>query len=181
VSNALGSPGGVRPLHRLKKSEINLKRPYFWSLASGVAWSVVASAIAYALSTVNSTPLDAVTTFAGGIVAAPVIGLLVGYLARRFSDLSHLQRFGVALADLYFATYLFLLATSVGQFVRAWVARGAVETPLRLFVVDPLLGTLFGLTYTGFVVVLLPLSYVNHLLIGKAWNTGLDRAGRQTG
>lgn len=158
-----------------------MKKPFFWSLASGFVWIGVASAIAYAVSPIHNTPLDAAKTFAGGIVAAPVIGLLVGHIARRFSRLSRPQRFGVALADLYLATYLFLLATGVGHVVRGWIARDYVDTLQRQLVVDPVLGTIFGLTYTGFVVVLLPLSYFNHVLIGKAWNHTAGLSSRQTG
>jgi hypothetical protein len=158
-----------------------MKKPFFWSLASGVVWIGTASAVAYAVSPTHSTPLDAAKTFAGGIVAAPVIGLLVGHIARRFSYLSRHQRFGMALADLYLATYLFLLATGVGHVVRDWIARGYVETLQRQLVVDPLLGTIFGLTYTGFVVVLFPLSYFNHVLIAKAWTRAAGLSDRQTG
>jgi hypothetical protein len=157
-----------------------MKKPLFWSLASGFVWSGVASAVAYAASPTHSTPLDAARTFAGGIVAAPVIGLLVGLIARRFSSLNRPQRFWVALADLYLATYLFLLATGVGHLVRSWIARSEVETLQRLLMVDPLLGTIFGLTYTGFVVFLLPLSYFNHVLIGKAWDHTAGLSGRPT-
>ena len=147
-----------------------MKKPLVWSLASGVVWIGVASAIAYAVAPIRRTPLAAAKTFGGGIVAAPAIGLLVGYIARRFSDLSRLQRLKMALADLYLATYLFQLATGVEHVVRGWFTRGYVESLQRQLVVDPLLGTIFGLTYTGFVVVLLPLSYFNHLLIAKVWN-----------
>ena len=147
-----------------------MKKPFLWSLASGFAWIGVASAIAYAVSPIHSRPLDAARTFAGGVVAAPIIGLLVGHNSRRFSHLSRSQRFWVALGDLYLATYLSLLATGMGYVVRGWIAQSHVETLQRLLIVDPLLGTIFGLTYTGFVVVLLPLSYLNHVLIGKIWD-----------
>ena len=158
-----------------------MKKPFFWSLASGFVWIGVASAVAYAVSPIHSTPLDAAKTFAGGIVAAPVIGLLVGHIARRFSYLSRPQGFGMALADLYLATYLFLLATGIGHVVRGWIARGYIEPLQRQLVVDPLLGTIFGLTYTGFVVVLLPLSYFNHVLISQTWNRAARPSDRQTG
>src|SRR3954452_16883153 len=95
-----------------------MKKPFVWSLASAIVWIGAASVVAYAVSPIHSTPLDAAKTFAGGIVAAPVIGLLVGHIARRFSHLTRLQRFAVALADLYLATYLFLVATGVGHIVR---------------------------------------------------------------
>jgi hypothetical protein len=173
------SDGGVVQRHKRvavgsdEPTRAQMKKPFFWSLASGFVWIGVASVIAYIVSPVSpihTTPFDAARPFAGGIVAAPVIGLLVGHIARRFSSLSRPQRIWVALADLYLATYLFLLAAGIGDVVRGLVARSHVETVQRLLVVDPLLGTLLGLTYTGFVVVLFPLSYFNHVLIGKAWD-----------
>jgi hypothetical protein len=158
-----------------------MKNPFFWSLTSGCVWIGVASAIAYSVSPIYSTPLDVVKALAGGIVAAPAIGLLVGHIARRFSYLSRTQRFGVSLADLYLATYLFLLAIGIGNVVRGWIKPYDLETLQRQLIFDPLLGTIFGLTYTGFVVVLLPLSYFNHVLIGQAWNRAAGLSDGQDG
>src|SRR3954468_1023274 len=121
-----------------------MKKPFVWSFASGFVWIGVASAVAYAVSSIHSTPFDAARTFAGGIVAAPFIGLLVGHIARAFSYLNRPRRVLVALADLYFATYLFLLATGIGHFVRGWLAHRNVESLQRLLVVDPVLGSIFG-------------------------------------
>jgi hypothetical protein len=147
-----------------------VRKPLFWSLASGFVWIGVASALAWTVAPIHTGPLQATMAFAGGIVAAPVIALLIGYIARRFSSLSGSQRIALALADLYFATYLFMLATGAGHVATDLIARGHVKTLQRALVTDPLLATVLGLTYTGFVVVLLPLSYINHVLIGKAWD-----------
>jgi hypothetical protein len=146
-----------------------MKKPLLCSLASGFVWIGAAGVIAYAVSAVLTTPLDVARTYAGGFIAAPVIGLLLGHIARRFSNLSHARRIWVALRDLYLATYLFFLATGVGHVVGGLIARHQVDT-VRFLLTGPVLGTLLGLTYTGFVIVLLPLSYFNHVLLGKAWD-----------
>ena len=99
----------------------------------------------------------------------PAIGALVGYVARRFNRLTCGRRLLVALGDLYLATYLFLVAAGLGQIV-AQLFKGRAVDLQRSLVVDPLIGTLLGLTYTGFVLALFPLSYLNHVLIGKAWD-----------
>ena len=125
--------------------------------------------MAYAVSSIHTTPLDAALTFAGGIVASPAIGALIGYIARRFNKLTFGRRLLVALGDLYLATYLFLLAAGLGQ-ILAQLFKGRVVDLQRSLVVGPLTGTLLGLTYTGFVLVLFSLSYLNHVLIGKAWD-----------
>jgi hypothetical protein len=129
----------------------------------------VAISIAYAVSSAHTTPLDAALTFAGGIVASPAIGALIGYIARRFNRMNFDRRLLVALGDLYLATYLFQLATGVGQVLGQLLKGHAVDVQGSLLV-GPLLGTLLGLTYTGFVLALFPLSYLNHVLIGKAWD-----------
>jgi hypothetical protein len=149
-----------------------LTKPVLYSLASGCLWIVPAILVAYIVSPVRTTPLEVAATFAGGIVVAPLIGVLIGYIARSFSHRSRAQRIWMALGDLYLATYLFLLATGFGQVMTDWIMRGRPGGMQRSLLVDPLLGTVLGLTYTGIVLVLLPLSYVSHVLIGKAWDQG---------
>src|SRR5438034_820503 len=146
-----------------------MSKPLRWGVASGCVWIGVAISVAYAGSSIHTTRLDAALTFAGGIVATPAIGALIVYIARRFNKLSFGRRLLVALVDLYLATYLFQLATGMGQ-VLAQLLRGRVVDLPGSLVVGPLIGTLLGLTYTGFVLALLPLSYLNHVLIGKVWD-----------
>src|SRR6476661_389387 len=146
-----------------------MSKPVLRWFASSCIWIGVAISIAYAVSAIHTTPLDAVLTFAGGIIASPAIAALIGYLARRFNTLTLSRRLLVALGDLYLATYLFLLAVGLGQ-ILATPFKGPAIDLQRSLVVDPLIGTLLGLTYTGFVLALFPLSYLNHVLIGKAWD-----------
>jgi hypothetical protein len=155
-----------------------MKKAFFWSLVSGFGWIAVAEAVAYGISPTSYSMRRTAATFAGGIVAAPLIGLLIGSISRRFSDLGRPARLWMALGDLYFATYLFLLASGVGQVVSGWITERHVQTMQQALALDPLMGALFGLTYTGFVIVLLPLSYWNHALIGRVWK---DTTGLSTG
>ena len=73
----------------------------------------------------------------------------------------------VALANLYLAVWLFLMATSAVKLV---VGEVGWSRGFEAFVSGPILGALLGLTYTGFVLLLWPLSYVNHTLVSRAWN-----------
>jgi hypothetical protein len=164
-------------LRRDSHSSAIMRKPLRYSFASGFLWIGVASLIAYAASPIHTAPLDVARTFAGGIVSAPLVGLLVGHIARRFSHLNRAQRIWVALGDLYLATYLFSLATGLGHLVKGLITQGQVDAVQRSLVVDPLLGTLLGLTYTGFVVALFPLSYFNHVLIGKAYDQAAGAGG----
>lgn len=141
-------------------------RPIFYSLISGCIWAVIAFGIAWSVSTIRSTPSEVVRTFSGGLVAAPLIGMFVGLLSRKFSRLGRSARIAVALVNLYLAAWLFLMAANV---VRLLVGEAAWSHVFKLVVSDPIIGALVGLTYTGFVVLLWPLSYVNHTLVGRAW------------
>jgi len=73
----------------------------------------------------------------------------------------------VALANLYLAVWLFLMAASAVKLV---VGEIGWSRGFEAFVSDPIVGALFGLTYTGFVLLLWPLSYENHTLVSRAWN-----------
>jgi hypothetical protein len=132
-------------------------------------WIGVAISMAYAVSAIHTTPLDAALNVAGGIIASPAIGALIGYVAWRFNRLTFGRRLLVALGDLYLATYLFLLAAGLGQ-ILAQLLKGRAVDLQRSLIVGPLIGTLLGLTYTGFVLALFPLSYLNHVLIGNVWD-----------
>src|SRR2546425_4243970 len=91
-----------------------MSKPLLWSFASSCIWIGVAISMAYAFSAIHTTPFDAALNVAGGIVASPAIAALIGYFSRRFNKLTLGRRLLVALADLYLATYLFLLATGMG-------------------------------------------------------------------
>ena len=143
-------------------------RPILYSLISGCIWAVIGFAVAWSVSPIRATPLDVVRTFAGGLAAAPVIGLLVGLLSRSFSRLGQSARVAVALANLYLAVWLFLMAASV---VRLLVGEVEWSHGFEALVSDPIVGALLGLTYTGYVLLLWPVSYVNHALVGRAWIT----------
>ena len=145
------------------------------SLVSGLVWAAIAWAVAYSVSTVHSTPTDALRIVAGGIVAAPLIGLLMGRVSRDFSASSTRRRAVMSLGGLYLAAYLFLLASGVtrlaadvlvGTAVDA-VRPGAASVAYRLLIQDPLVASFMGLTLTGYVVVLWPLSYLNHRLVSS--------------
>jgi len=142
-------------------------RPFLYSLFSGCIWAVIGLGIAWSVSPIRATPAEVVRMFSGGLVAAPLIGLLVGSLSRTFSGLGRSARIVVALANLYLAVWLFLIAANIVGLLVGDVAWSRVFEAL---VSDPIVGALLGLTYTGFFILLWPLSYVNHALVGQAWN-----------
>lgn len=99
----------------------------------------------------------------GGILAAPLIGLAVEYLLhRRFEAALGWRRWLLALASLYLGATLFALAAGLTDALTGSWARPPLEV-----IGQAVLGTWWGVTLTGFVVLLWPLAYVTHAAL--AW------------
>ena len=144
-------------------------KPILLSLLSGSVWAMIGYGVGYSLSPIRSAPSEVGRMFLGGILAAPLIGLLLGRVSRNFTSFERSSRLVVALGDLYLATWLFLLTSIFGRLFFEF--SGLVHQSLfRILVFDPLMASVFGLTYTGYFVALWPLSYWNHVLVARAWN-----------
>jgi len=99
----------------------------------------------------------------GGIVCAPFIGVAVeALLQRRFEAAAGWARWAVALASVYVGATLFATAVGIMDAVAGSPARGKLEVVLQAVV-----GTWWGVTFTGFLVALWPLAYLTHLAL--AW------------
>ena len=100
----------------------------------------------------------------GGILASPLIGLVVGlaYLpAYRFRVGFRIL---LALVALYIAVALFGIALGICDQATRYIPnqiRGAG-------VIESLLATLWGVTFTGYVLFLWPLAYWNYWVLGRA-------------
>ena len=95
----------------------------------------------------------------GGLLAAPLIGVAVGWLTQiGFENATGVRRGLVALISLYLGAVLFGLGIGIARLL---VGGGATLEVL----VEPLLGVLWGITFTGLLLFLWPLSYVTHLLL----------------
>jgi len=120
---------------------------------SGLAWS----GLAYALA--REVLGDAIW---GGILASPVIGVVVGRLFHPF-DHATVGRLLSALASLYFAVALFGIAVGATE----WILNPYPERNGPALVVQNLLGCLAGITFTGLVVAFWPLCILNHGLLRR--------------
>lgn len=99
----------------------------------------------------------------GGILAAPLVGLIVELLLhRRFEAAAGWRRWLVALASLYLGATLFALAVGFTGVMTGSAARRPFEV-----IGEAVLGTWWGVTLTGFLVVLWPLAYATHAAL--AW------------
>ena len=101
---------------------------------------------------------------AGGILASPLIGIVMGSFSKDFRERPILVRTAVALITLYIAAALFGTAGGVADFAFGSGMRtaGAIVGAVWAFV--------WGLTFSGYFVLLWPLSYLNHSVIARTWS-----------
>jgi hypothetical protein len=98
---------------------------------------------------------------AGGILASPLIGLAMGSFSKRFRERPFLTRATIAFLSLYLAAALF---GTVGGFADA--AFGLGRSATVSLIIEWVWAFLMGLTFTGYFLILWPLAYLNHSLIG---------------
>ena len=129
---------------------------YYWmSALSGCVWAL----LAYALI------LDAMGSLIwGGVIASPLIGLLIGLLYRPAYKFSKVGQVFSSLITLYIAVTLFGLAMGI------YDAYGH-SIPNRIHsevILETVLATLWGVTFLGYFLFLWPLSYFNHRLLARS-------------
>lgn len=97
-----------------------------------------------------------------GVLASPVIGATVARLTHPgFARSAGLWRALWSLASLYGGAMLFALVVAGGELLRR-DATGAARLEVAL---QPVLAVLWGLTLSGFVLLLWPLAYLTHRFI----------------
>jgi hypothetical protein len=140
-------------------------RYYLLSMLSGCMWAV----IAFLLS------LDFNFVIVGGLIASPLIGLLIGLIHRRAYNLPTVGQVLLSLGTLYLAVFLFGLAIGVSDLL--W---GDISNRVT---VEVILGTAFtlvlGITISGYVLLLWPMAFLNHKLLESAAtppNNSLNRS-----
>ena len=139
------------------RSKLQLARSRYYLLCalSGLAWG----GIAYLLLR---------EWFPGlwvGIAVSPLFGLLVGWAHRPTYRFPMVARVLVALVTLYATAALFGLVIGVVEEV--------IETnPNHVkgaSIIEWVLATLWGLTFTGYILVLWPMAFANHWLLARTW------------
>src|SRR5262245_43070348 len=118
-------------------------KPYFVAGLSGFVWAFIAYVITYTFT--GPTESRVLHAVAGAGTIAPAIGILIGSISRHFVSYGVVQRSAIALFDLYLAALLFLWASGI----------------------DPVPGLVVSITLSGYVIVLWPLSYANHVLVSR--------------
>ena len=124
------------------------------SAASGLLWGAVVTCIAFDV---------APRSIWGGLIASPVIGFVIGSATKGWGQLRTSLRITAALLCLYIAAACFGLAVGLYD----WLI---VDIPNRVpeaVVLQSVFGFLYGLTFSGYVLLFWPLAYINHWLLGR--------------
>ena len=123
------------------------------SALSGCVWGAIAWLLARG-------PMGPVAW--GGILASPLIGIVIGRLGLPARRARPWVRALLALATLYAAVVLFGVAAGIGDALRPIQGRDSLEV-----VAQAVLGCLWGVTFTGYFLVLWPLAVWNHGLVAR--------------
>lgn len=99
----------------------------------------------------------------GGVIASPAIGLAIGLAAKGWNRWPIWLRITAALISLYAATLLFGLAVGIYD----WQFGDMTNRIPYAVVLEDTVGLLWGLTFTGYLLILWPLAYLNHWLLGR--------------
>lgn len=140
----------------------SLQRFVLISAISGCIWAV----IAYFLASKGMGSI-----IVGGLLASPLIGIVVGLTYRPAYSKSPWVRLCMSFVTLYFAAALFGMATGVYDAMRPMPTRFVSE-----IVLQSVIATLWGLTFTGLFLFLWPLSFFNHWLVGRISGLSLHRS-----
>src|SRR5262249_30529938 len=126
------------------------------SAVCGMGWAAIAVLLMLISGPRSNTLSRMVWDVRGGIVIAPLIGIAVGSCWRVFARLTFAGRAAYAVSTLYLAAFLFLFAASA-------VNAASHHSPSVLILVsNSFNAAIWGLTWTGFVVILGPISFLNH-------------------
>lgn len=131
-------------------------RYYGLSLLSGCLWG----ALGFALSREVWPHL-----IWASVAASPLIGLGAGWLFQRVGPTSLVARIIFSFVTLYVAVGLFGLAAGVYDAFRVPPQPFGAHRILWAVVVQAVLAAWWGVTFSGIVAVLWPLSYFNHSLV----------------
>jgi MFS family permease len=136
-------------------------KPILLSAVSGCAWAWIAVSL---LDRASSRPVWA------GVLASPVIGALAGMLSRGFQRRRLPAQALLALSSLYCAAALFGAAGGLADVLFGVNAGPGWHRTPGAAMIESVLAMLWGLTFTGYVMVLWPLAWVNHVIVARFWS-----------
>jgi hypothetical protein len=124
------------------------------SAASGLAWALIAWFIGYRAFGYRIW---------GGIIMAPLIGIVIGRLSRPMHNKPRWVQIAGSLFYLYVAASCFAIGMAVSS-----LALGPRNVRFSATLIEHVLAVLWGLTVGRYALVLWPLSFFNHRLVWQA-------------
>jgi len=112
----------------------------------------------------------------GPIVVSPLIGVVAGAIYLPAYRFPIAGRLAMSLLTLYLSAALFGLAWGITDAVGAMGDAGGRRNTIEV-VYQGLVGTFYGVTFTGFVVLLWPLAHLNHWFVGRFTGHPLTSTG----
>ena len=109
----------------------------------------------------------------GGLLVSPFIGLLMGLTVGRIRVRPALARAAVSLVALYLATFLFGLSVGAWDLLTGVNSGPGWRRIPEAVVLQGGIGMMWGLTFTGYLVLLWPLAYVNFWLLWREPKVGV--------
>lgn len=140
------------------------------SVASGGVWAAIAVVLGGAMRPI----------IWGGVLLAPFIGLAAGFASAVFPSEGRFYKALFSLVSLYTAAAIFGLGMGVYDLLTGQNSGDGWQRIPSAVIVQASMATLWGLTFTGYFIVLWPLAYINHRMLARAWKGG-DSTGRAAG
>lgn len=129
------------------------------SVASSIVWAAIAMLLGRSLSPV----------IWGGVILAPFIGLGAGFASALFPTEGRVRKAWFSLVSLYVAATIYGLGMGVYDLATGQNAGDGWRRIPSAVVLQAAMATLWGLTFTGYFIVLWPLSYANHSVLSRVW------------
>ena len=105
----------------------------------------------------------------GGVILAPFIGFAAGFASALFPAQGRIRKALFSLVSLYVAAAMFGLGMGVYDLVTGQNSGDGWRRIPTAVVLQAAMATLGGLTFTGYFLMLWPLSYANHSMLSRVW------------
>jgi len=100
----------------------------------------------------------------GGMLASPLIGLLIGFIFLPAYKLPKFVQFALSLITLYLAVAMFGVAVGLYD-----ASRNIPNRIATAVILQSIIAAVMGVTFTGYMLVLWPLAFLNHRLLRRAY------------
>jgi hypothetical protein len=151
---------GRKLLEFISRSSMQRNKILRMSIASGCVWAIIGLAVGFLFVPPRGLGRE-MLVWAGGIIAGPFIGLLMGQVSRIFGHFEEvLLRIILAGVSLYLAMVFFIMSSLLTSSILYGHPPANVWT------------NSFGAATWAFeltCVILWPLAYLNHTLISRLW------------